>query len=110
MISHVGMPEADSSGTVSVMGMVTCVVFMDCVKNLCSYGRLSCWDEGCKSGEGGFCLTGVYVTVQTSRERSTITATVISAKAGIHRGEGVPLINSEQLRVYRLYCQTARTQ
>ena len=52
MISHVGTPEADSSGSVRVMGMVTRVVFMGCVKNLCSYGRLSCWDEGCKSGEG----------------------------------------------------------
>ncbi len=52
MISHVGTPDADSSGSVRVMGMVTRVVFMGCVKNLCSYGRLSCWGEGCKSGEG----------------------------------------------------------
>lgn len=28
MISHVGTPEADSSGTVRVMGMVIRVVFM----------------------------------------------------------------------------------
>ncbi len=41
MISHAGMPEADSSGTVKVMGMVTRVVFMGLVKNLCSYGILS---------------------------------------------------------------------
>ena len=50
MISHVGTPEADSSGNVRVIGMVIRVVFMSRVKNLCSYGRLSCWDEGCKSG------------------------------------------------------------
>ena len=37
MISHVGMPEAFSSGTVKVIGMVTRVVFMGIVKNLCSY-------------------------------------------------------------------------
>ncbi len=52
MISHAGMPEAFSSGTVKVMGMVTRVVFMGLVKNLCSDRRLSRRGEGCKSVEG----------------------------------------------------------
>ena len=50
MISRVGTPEADSSGTVRVIGMVILVVFMAVVKNVCSYGRIPRRVEGCKPG------------------------------------------------------------
>ncbi len=52
MISHAGMPEAFSSGTVKVMGMVIRVVFIGLVKNLCSERRVTRRGEGCKSVEG----------------------------------------------------------
>ncbi len=51
MISHVGMPEADSSGKVRVIGMVMRVVFIGREKNVCSYGRIPRSREGCKPGE-----------------------------------------------------------
>ena len=55
-----GTIEADSSGTVRVMGMVIRVVFMGCVKNVCSYGRIPRLGEGRKPREGGdlWCLPG----------------------------------------------------
>ena len=52
MISRVGTPEADSSGTVRVIGMVIRVVFMAAAKNVCSYGRIPRRVEGCKPGIG----------------------------------------------------------
>ncbi len=48
MISLVGTPEAESSGTVRVIGMVIRVVFMGCVENVCSYGRIPRLGEGRK--------------------------------------------------------------
>ena len=57
MISHAGMPEAFSSGTVKVMGMVIRVVFIGLVKNVCSERRVTRRGEGCKSVEGDhWCL------------------------------------------------------
>ena len=55
-----GTPEADSSGTVRVIGMVIRVVFMGCVKNVCSYGRIPRRGEGCKPRMAGdlWCLPG----------------------------------------------------
>ena len=37
MIPRADTWKADSSGRVRVMGMVTWVVFMGCVENVCSY-------------------------------------------------------------------------
>ena len=47
-----GTPEADSSGSVRVMGMVTRVVFMGCVKNLCSCGKIIMLERGVQIGDG----------------------------------------------------------
>ena len=66
MISHAGMPEAFSSGTVKVMGMVIRVVFMGLVKNLCSERRVTRRGEGCKSVEGRRLLRSITATDRIS--------------------------------------------